>query len=110
MLRPSCLSVIFILSLLLIRSGTSYLVLDLISETSLQKLPSTSIFFSSACEGMLSVREFAHQPGSRHLPVAHHSLGRDPEHFGRLFHAQAAKELQLHNLRLARINALQQLQ
>lgn len=58
----------------------------------------------------LPLGKFAHQPGSRHLAIAHDGLRRDFENFGSLFHPEAAKELQLHNLGFAWVDAFEQLQ
>lgn len=51
--------------------------------------------------------QFGHQPGSGHLPVGHNGLWRDFQDFGCIFDAEAAKELELHDLGFAGIDLFQ---
>ncbi len=48
-------------------------------------------------------RQLSHQPGARHLPIPHHALRRDLEHFRRLLHRQSAEKTHLDHPRFSRI-------
>ena len=54
--------------------------------------------------------KLAQQPELGHLPFPLHRIGRDLEDLGRLLHAQAPKETQLHHLALSQVHTTEPVQ
>ena len=44
------------------------------------------------------MRDLSHEPGPGHLPIAHHALPGNLQHFCRFLHAKPPKKSELDNL------------
>ena len=51
-----------------------------------------------------SMRDLGHEPGPGHLPIAHHALRGNLQHFCRFLHAEASEKSELDDLGFAGVD------